>query len=241
MTTPLPRGTDLLVIDDRGRVHAIDRATGSLSMVAALPGAAPPSTLDPVLVDDHVIEVMGEALSAAPLGDAVQPWALSMNGATIRPPVVEGNTVFWLHENRDAGAVELQAVRARDGGRLWSTTLNDQEFPGGLLVREGVLYSSTPPSARDAFTGRLLWETRFPEHGAGGPVLDPASETLFVALLDRSAGGGGVVALNARTGAARWQRPVADAISIVERLWLEREVLVPPGADRKSTRLNSSH
>ncbi|MXX77605.1 MAG: PQQ-binding-like beta-propeller repeat protein, partial [Gemmatimonadales bacterium] len=95
------------------------------------------------------------------------------------------------------------------------------QMSGGLIettpvVVDGVMYVTEPPSnvsALDARTGRRLWHWSaevpastknigFPRVNRGVAILD---ETVFVGTLDAR-----LVALDARSGAVRWEMDVAD-------------------------------
>ncbi len=89
-------------------------------------------------------------------------------------------------------------------------------FETSPLVVDGIMYISEPPtavSAIDARTGRRLWHWRarlpenvrnigFPQVNRGVALLE---DTVFVGTLDAR-----LVALDARSGAVRWQVDVAD-------------------------------
>lgn len=107
------------------------------------------------------------------------------NVATLRP--------VWTYQVRTPGLVETTP-----------------------LVADGVMYLTEPPSnvtALDAATGRVLWRWErpmprdlrtigFPRVNRGVAIL---GETLFVGTLD-----GWLVALDAGSGAVRWETHVAD-------------------------------
>ena len=124
----------------------------------------------------------------------------------------------WLHWRGNPGSwghSPLTQIDARNVHRLqlaWSWGMEDGRSQQAPLVRDGVLFLSNPGNvvqALDAKDGTPLWEyrRRFPNGGGRNQLRTLAiwEDLIFVATADAY-----MVALDAPTGAVRWETRIAD-------------------------------
>ena len=125
----------------------------------------------------------------------------------------------WLHWRGNPsswGYSPLAQVNTDNVHRLqlaWSWGMEDGRSQQAPLVRDGVLFLSNPGNvvqALDARDGTPLWEyrRRFPEGGGENQLRTLAiwEDLIFVATSDAY-----MVALDAPTGAVRWETRIADS------------------------------
>jgi outer membrane protein assembly factor BamB len=137
-------------------------------------------------------------------------WYATQNGFAYSQPAVVGDTVYAA-----TGDGDLVARNVRSGAPIWTTRIANGQIQGAnLVVVAGTVIAPVlfQTSAVDAHTGQLLWTYRAPldtVDAAGAPNnpgmvamihIDAADSTVFI-----PAWGGTVAALDARTGAVRWQ------------------------------------
>ena len=124
----------------------------------------------------------------------------------------------WLHWRGNPGSwghSTLSQVNTANVHRLqlaWSWGMEDGRSQQAPLVRDGVLFLSNPGNvvqALDASDGTPLWEyrRRFPDGGGQNQLRTLAiwEDLIFVATSDAY-----MVALDAPTGAVRWETRIAD-------------------------------
>ncbi len=124
----------------------------------------------------------------------------------------------WLHWRGNPGSwgySPLTQIRIDNVHRLqlaWSWGMEDGRSQQAPLVRDGVLFLSNPGNviqALDARDGTPIWEYRrqFPDGGGHNQLRTLAiwEDLIFVATSDAY-----MVALDAPTGAVRWETRIAD-------------------------------
>ena len=124
----------------------------------------------------------------------------------------------WLHWRGNPGSwgySPLEQIDASNVHRLrlaWSWGMEEGRSQQAPLVRDGVLFLSNPGNvvqALDAADGTPLWEyrRRFGEGGPRGQLRTLAiwEDVVYVATADAH-----MVALDAATGAVRWETRIAD-------------------------------
>jgi len=152
--------------------------------------------------------------SPAILGDMVVVGAGAIEGPDHKPTT-------------DAG--EVIAVRISDGKELWRYVVNDPESSPAVSA-EGIVYigsgfegkavvalrSESDEDLKKKGLGRLMWRTALPYPVTGAVTL--AGELVVVGggnsdyVYSSPNPAGVVAALNARSGAVRWQKPMKDAV-----------------------------
>jgi outer membrane protein assembly factor BamB len=123
------------------------------------------------------------------------------SGIGVSDPVYYDGVVYF-GDNRGT----VHAVRARDGLRLWETTLQQRIFHAPFVDASGVYCTSEPHGvwALNRRDGTRRWPAAVQRPGA--PL--KAGRMLFVA------GGDGIVyAFNAESGAVQWERNVLDELA----------------------------
>jgi outer membrane protein assembly factor BamB len=156
------------------------------------------------------------ASNVATLGTA---WSDQINvnspyGGYTSTPVVSGNVVYTQDLESNVEAINLQT-----GAIIWTKAFSSfDEGPNGLTLGNGDVFGATATSAfaLDASTGRQLWIKKLTRNRAEGIDMAPAYHdgTVYVSTVSLNAGanlkytGGGqgiLWALNAATGAKRWE------------------------------------
>jgi outer membrane protein assembly factor BamB len=121
----------------------------------------------------------GAAGTGPALGRARRLWSRPVDGAVYAEPLVVGGRVIVATENDSVFAFD-----AASGARLWGVHL------------------ATPVSGGSLPCGNID-----PSGITGTPVADPRTQTLYVVVY-RSGFRHALVALDLRSGAVRWQRPI---------------------------------
>lgn len=148
-------------------------------------------------------------------------WNVKLPGVGHSSPVVWGDRVIVTCAREDGARWNAIALRATDGSRLWETTFETSAYPKSQLNS----YASTTPAldGQRAFvtwgtpshylvaalaldSGRKVWQREFPpfasEHGMGA---SPVVWNDLVIVPNDQDGPSSVIALDAATGATRWQ------------------------------------
>ena len=128
----------------------------------------------------------------------------------------------WLHWRRTAdahGYTPLSEINTSNVGELqlaWVWGMEPGVSQSTPIVRDGILYLPNHGNviqALDATEGTLLWEyrRRFPEGTGGGPdSRSLRSLAIFEDLIIVATRDAALVALDARTGAPRWETQVGN-------------------------------
>ena len=203
------RQEDTLTADGGAPVGVVVRpAPGRLGTVPSPRGVA------------RVPEVIGQLYESptsrtetfAPL-EAFEPVS---DAELLSPP--PGDWLHWRGNTRSWGYSPLEQISTQNVEDLelaWVWQMEVDELRGwqGPLVRNGVLFLSNPRNivqALDATNGTLLWEyqRQFPGDDSGINLRTLAiwEDLIFVATRDAY-----LVALDARTGALRWETQLADS------------------------------
>lgn len=135
--------------------------------------------------------------------------------ADLTDPAAE-DWVWWRRTPQSQGFSPLDEINTGNVGRLslaWVWGMEPGRSQPSPLVRDGVIYVpnfGNVVQALDGRNGNLLWEYRrqFPEGGRQGAVLRTLAmweDMIYVATTDAH-----MVAIDARTGAERWQVRIAD-------------------------------
>ena len=123
---------------------------------------------------------------------------------------------YWRRSPQSQGYTPLDQITAENVSSLslaWVWGMEAGRSQPAPLVRDGIIFIPNFGNVVQALDGRdgsLLWEYRrqFPEGGRSGGLLRTLAmweDMIFVATTDAH-----LVALNARTGAVRWDSEIAD-------------------------------
>ncbi len=128
-----------------------------------------------------------------------------------------GDWVWWRRTPQSQGFSPLDQINTENVRRLslaWVWGMEPGRSQPSPLVRDGIVYLpnfGNVVQALDGASGNLLWEyrRRFPEGGRQGALLRTLAmweDMIYVATTDAH-----MVAIDARTGAERWQVRIADS------------------------------
>jgi len=138
-----------------------------------------------------------------------------IGAAEIANPPAE-DWIWWRRTPQSQGFSPLDQINTGNVGRLslaWVWGMEPGRSQPAPLVRDGIVYLPNYGNVVQALDGRsgdLLWEYRrqFPEGGRQGGLLRTLAmwrDLIYVATTDAH-----LVAIDARTGAERWQVRIAD-------------------------------
>lgn len=224
--SPAPFGDEAVVLDDAGVAYLVDPVTGDGAKVGEVGDG--PATADPVVDGDLLLVSVGATLNAATLPEGRPRWTAvgAADSIAIRPPVVAGDTVLWATFADGSG--ELLALDRETGAQRWSAPLASATG-GGVEVVGNTVFTSTPPAAFDLESGVRRWEQPLAGSGLGGPAA--SGDLVVVAQIVSPEDGperSTVAALDASTGAVRWETDVPSALTLYERMWIDGETVVVP-------------
>ena len=236
-TSPAQYGDQAIVLDSVFNIFQVDPANGKstrLGQVSADTGAL---RLDPVVSGDTLLTIIGDTLFATQLPDVspskmAQPlWRFQGDGTGLRPVSVAENIVLWLTVPKDAepgtGTGTLVALDLATGAVKWKHKLTGFGFGGGAVVRNGIVYVSTPPTALDLATGQVRWQARVDALTLGAPALDATGDTLFVGTIEGESGA--LAAIATADGSVRWRvRLSTEPVSPLESVRLSEGTIVYP-------------
>ena len=140
----------------------------------------------------------------------------NVSTADLTDPAAE-DWVWWRRTPQSQGFSPLDEINTDNVGHLslaWVWGMEPGRSQPSPLVRDGIIYVpnfGNVVQALDGRNGNLLWEYRrqFPEGGRQGAVLRTLAmweDMIYVATTDAH-----MVALDARTGAERWDVEIADS------------------------------
>jgi outer membrane protein assembly factor BamB len=225
---PRPGGqSELLLLDEGGRMVSVEPATGRVALLARAPLEA--VRIEPALTGDVLIAESPTGLHAVRLSDGAGLWDAA-GGTTVQPPVVAGDLVLWSTAlGGDPPAARLSGLDVKTGAPRWQRDFAGVSIAGGLLVQGEAVFYTSPVSRLDLATGATRWEAAELTGGSGAPALSAAGDTLYVGRIDPVAGGA-FAALDAETGAVRWQVNLGnEALSLLERPWVLDDLVILPG------------
>lgn len=231
--TPAEYGGEALLLDYDNNVYAVDPATGDARRLGAIPADAPDPVTGPVVAGDTLLAAAGDTLYATNLPDVDPLWQFTGRGASNFPAIVSGDTVLWLTaqqiEGSDRASGTLHALDLDTGQARWEASVEGFNLPGGVLVRDGTVFTGTPPAAFDLETGKRLWESAGEEPAVGGPALNDAGDVLFVGSLGPDGSTGFISALDASDGGEIWRVSLGDeALDSQESPRVVGDVLIVP-------------
>lgn len=139
------------------------------------------------------------------------------------PPAATADWPTYHADSARTGAISAGPPLGR-ARKLWSTPIDGAVYAEPLVVDGRVLVATENDSvyAVDASTGQVRWRARLGTPVSGGslpcgnvdpsgitgtPVADPSAGALYVVVY-RSGFRHALVALDVRTGAVRWERPI---------------------------------
>ena len=229
-----------VAVDYLRGVFLLDPATGNGAKLTDLPGDALVAQVDPVLAGDTLLVITGRTMQALDLRIGQVRWQATAPGTTVRPPIVAGDTILWA--NTAEGSGSLRALDLATGALIWQAPLGNVAQAGGVAASADTVYTSTPPTARDLRSGTQRWQAAMRGATVGGPALSPDGHTLYVAGINAANSTGMVAALDAATGAVRWQVDLEDAVmSPLEGLVVERGLIVVPDLHGKVVVLDAEN
>jgi outer membrane protein assembly factor BamB len=221
-----------LVIDQNGALFRLEAATGAAQFITKLSVAEPPARIDPVVIGELLLLVTGDTLTAYDRASWTPRWQTTGLPLSLFPLAVQGDTVLWLSSDpadEDAAAPLLQAIGLEAGELRWQYTLPATPYSAGFAATGDVVFTGSPTVLLDLATGEERWQ--LDAAGVGVPVIDHASETVFVALAQPRGMQADIVALNLADGGERWRTPLANHLPHpFDRLALSGSVVVVPTA-----------
>jgi outer membrane protein assembly factor BamB len=224
-------GRAIVVGFSRG-VFSLDPATGSGFKLADLPGEGVVTQLDPVVSGDTLLTISGRTMQALDLRTGQVRWQGVATGTSTRPPAVAGDTVLWPTSTDGNGA--LLAVDLATGTMRWQVGLGAATQIGGVVATADTVFTSTPPAAWSLQTGEQRWQVSLDAVQIGGPGLAPDGQTVYVAGIRPAGNAGTVTALDAASGAVRWQIELENGVmSPLDRLWVQDGRVVVPDLSGK--------
>lgn len=136
------------------------------------------------------------------------------NEELANPPAADWT--YWRRSPQSQGYSPLDQITTDNVGQLslaWVWGMEPGRSQPAPLVRDGIIFIpnfGNVVQALDGRSGNLLWEYRrqFPEDGRSGGLLRTLAmweDLIFVATTDAH-----LVALDARSGAVRWDSEIAD-------------------------------
>ena len=140
----------------------------------------------------------------------------NVSAAELADPAAD-DWVWWRRTPQSQGFSPLDQINtenARELSLAWVWGMEPGRSQPSPLVRDGIVYLpnfGNVVQALDGASGNLLWEyrRRFPEGGRQGALLRTLAmweDMIYVATTDAH-----MVAIDARTGAERWQVRIADS------------------------------
>lgn len=227
---PVQQADRLLALDDGGRLYRVDPQTGAAELQTTIEHEA--VFVEPVIAGDLLITASNTGLVASRLTDGATAWRIA-GGATFEPPVLAGDRVVWAcaagapAAGGQATGVRIAAVETQTGALRWERTFPSATYVGGVAVRGNAVFATSPIAALDLQTGESLWEAGELTDSIGAPVLSADGSTVYAGRVTLN--GGEALALDARTGAVRWQQPLpGNALSLLERPWVSGDLLIMP-------------
>jgi outer membrane protein assembly factor BamB len=191
----------------------------------------------PVAVDARSAYVsdLGGTVTAVNLDDGSVRWTADLGTATVSAVTVDGEQVLAAtFGDRDVPAA-IVALGADDGKERWRGTADDvSNIVSSPVLADGrifVLDALGGIAAFHADGGKELWRTEVRDPLASGGVF-PAQGVLATAPVSADGqvfavdGSGRVFALDAETGAVRWDFALNDAAPGAPPLLTDRQVLV---------------
>ena len=230
---PLVYGAQVVVLDEDGNVYLVEPDDGKAERIATLPPDNTKVIAAAAVADEVLLAARGTALYARHLPDGAALWSFTSPGTSRFPPVVAGDTVVWLTQQKNEPNGILHAIELATGRERWQAPLADFVAVGGAVIADDAVYISTPPRAYDLQTGRLRWQATLPGQGFGGLALDAATQRLFVAQINGNATS--IAALNTADGSVAWQTLTPTFLNLLEAPQLAgATVVVPLGDDQGS-------
>lgn len=226
-TTPTGYQNQIVVVDNDNRIYLLDPRNGNATPRGQIPDDTLTAQLDPLVVGDTLLTVVGKTLYATDLRDGSALWQAA-GDSSFFPPVATQDTVLWLTQAYgQAGTPITLSARALDTGiERWHQTFNDLPFLGGLAVRGQTVYLSTPASAYNIRTGERLWLAADVSNGIGAPAVSDDGHIVLMAQVTETEDN--LTALDASNGKVRWTRPVKGSLSYLEPLQVSGNTLVAP-------------
>ena len=212
---PLVDGPHVIIPSSTGAVHALDAGTGAVVWRAEAGGGIRASaSADRMRVyvgtlDNHIV-----ALDRA---TGREIWRYKTTGLVTAAPVVAGDLV--IASNRGAW---ITALDAATGKEAWTRYDWFSWIESTGVIADNVFYVGSSDlravRALDPRTGRASWETDVLGWAWGTPAL--TRDTVYVGVAGPreyvTKHEAGLVAIDRKTGAVRWRRPVArDAARFV--------------------------
>ena len=183
-------GDHLLFVPSKGRVSALDEATGSVKWQDELP--APVSA--PLWRAGWLIIAGDRELRAYRAADGHQLWTLPLPAAVTNPPVIDGDQLFMTLADQSLVSVDITKPAV-----TWTLAL--EAAPGPLLAANGLVYfggdDDNVYAYRQSRPTRPEWVYRARTGTLGAPVAD--AKHVYVALLNNT-----TRALDAHNGSMRW-------------------------------------
>lgn len=230
-STPIEQEGKVLVVDGDGSIYRFDALTGEGEQVAEWSQESLMTT-EPVLAGGLLLLPSDDMLRAVRLSDGETIWQAQGDGMTPRPVTVADETVLWLTQREGkigSTSGTLHALDLTSGQVRWQAALNNFGYVGQAIVRNKLVFISTPPSVFDLSTGKLIWEADVEGLALGAPTLSQTGHALFVGLSDATGTHGTVVALDTTDGSIRWATELGDMnITPFESLWISDNLLIVP-------------
>ncbi|HYN89899.1 MAG TPA: PQQ-binding-like beta-propeller repeat protein, partial [Ardenticatenaceae bacterium] len=241
---PLPYRDQALVLSTGNHIHLIDPDSGEGVRIGRFGGEEETAFTEPVVAGDMLVGVAGNTLYATEPSSGRELWSFHGAGSGLLPPSVTGDTVLWLapqsNESGQAVAV-LNALDLASGHLRWRAVLTDFHIAGAPVGDDRTAYVSTPPTAFDLASGRVLWSAEVEGGALGAPALNETGDTLYVGVVNADETAGALVAFNTSDGGIRWRSELGgEALNYHEQPWVAGDVVIVPTYSGKIIALSAA-
>ena len=204
----LSAGSVLFLDNKAGAARVLERRTPVPGLAGTVPS---PSTRNSV----PEIATIYQSERARTRGfEPVNKFRNVSNEELANPPAADWT--YWRRSPQSQGYSPLDQITTDNVGQLslaWVWGMEPGRSQPAPLVRDGIIFIpnfGNVVQALDGHSGNLLWEYRrqFPEGGRSGGLLRTLAmweDLVYVATTDAH-----LVALDARSGAVRWDSEIAD-------------------------------
>ena len=234
---PAAYGERLALVDNGGVIYLLDPLSGSTMRLGSVPAARGGPFVAPVVSGNTLLTQAGNALYATSLHDGRLLWSFDTGPGVFHAPATSTDTVAvlaWDSEDANSLTATLSVLDLASGALRWQAPITyplGYKSGGGAVLGKDQVYLSTPPSAFNLATGRLVWQVQGITP-LGGPGLSAGGRTLYVGY-PASVNTGGIAAIDTSSGQVRWQANLGnDYLSIFEQPWTDGgRVIIPSAGD----------
>ena len=204
----LSAGSVLFLDNKAGAARVLERRTPVPGLAGTVPS---PSTRNSV---PEIATIYQSERARTRSFESVNKFRNVSNEELANPPAADWT--YWRRSPQSQGYSPLDQITTDNVGQLslaWVWGMEPGRSQPAPLVRDGIIFIpnfGNVVQALDGRSGNLLWEYRrqFPEGGRSGGLLRTLAmweDLVYVATTDAH-----LVALDARSGAVRWDSEIAD-------------------------------